>query len=239
MAVVAAVAVAVDSPRKAAAAPAAAAGPPTCPPSRQTGIRATRRLGRHNTRRPPRNATPAPDAPAAPAQAEAAANNTKRAHQDEQRRTHQRAVVMDVQSQREKPAQAAEEMAQAAPFATRRVLFVSGENPDNVLKLRQRTRGGGTPLCPRCRPSPAGWYALMSDLPRHNSNGKLQAARFGAEHMVRWHLVQLLMALECDAWVGLRDSNWNRLIDELRCVLVPKCSHEYRGVGTMDRGYWW
>jgi hypothetical protein len=48
---------------------------------------------------------------AAAAKMEAAANNTKRAHQDEQRRTHQRAVVMDVQSQREKPAQAAEEMA--------------------------------------------------------------------------------------------------------------------------------
>lgn len=27
---------------------------------------------------------------------------------------------------------------------------------------------------------------------------------------------QLLMALECDAWVGTRGSNWNRLIDELR-----------------------
>ena len=34
---------------------------------------------------------------------EAAANNTKLAHQDEQRRAHQRAIVMDVQSQREKP----------------------------------------------------------------------------------------------------------------------------------------
>jgi len=42
---------------------------------------------------------------------EAAANNTKRAHQEEQRRTHQRAIVMDVQSQREKPAQAAEDVA--------------------------------------------------------------------------------------------------------------------------------
>ena len=34
---------------------------------------------------------------------------------------------------------------------------------------------------------------------------------------------QLLMALEADAWVGTRSSNWSRLIDELRCVWVAKC----------------
>jgi hypothetical protein len=45
------------------------------------------------------------------------------------------------------------------------------------------------------------------------------------------HLLQLLMSLEADAWVGTRGSNWNRLIDELRCVWVDKCPHAYLEVG--------
>jgi hypothetical protein len=32
-------------------------------------------------------------------------------------------------------------------------------------------------------------------------------------------------------WVGTRGSNWNRLIDELRCVWVPKCMNAYVEVG--------
>lgn len=49
------------------------------------------------------------------------------------------------------------------------------------------------------------------------------------------------MALECDAWVGTRGSNWNRLIDELRCVWVPKCLHTYVDVGRRANwdGYSW
>ena len=30
-------------------------------------------------------------------------------------------------------------------------------------------------------------------------------------------LFQLYLALECDLWIGTRNSNWNRLIDEMRC----------------------
>ena len=48
------------------------------------------------------------------------------------------------------------------------------------------------------------------------------------------------MALECDAWVGTRGSNWNRLIDELRCVWVPKCAQPYVEVGEREvRGQRW
>lgn len=54
------------------------------------------------------------------------------------------------------------------------------------------------------------------------------------------HLLQLLMALEADAWVGTRGSNWNRLIDELRCVWVNKCAHVYVEVGDVRGGdYVW
>jgi hypothetical protein len=54
------------------------------------------------------------------------------------------------------------------------------------------------------------------------------------------HLLQLLMSLEADAWVGTRSSNWNRLIDELRCVWVDKCPNAYVEVGGPVRGtYEW
>ena len=53
------------------------------------------------------------------------------------------------------------------------------------------------------------------------------------------HLLQLLMALEADAWVGTRGSNWNRLIDELRCVWVDKCQGVYVEVGTIPLDYSW
>ena len=39
---------------------------------------------------------------------------------------------------------------------------------------------------------------------------------------IQW-LSQLFLALECDTWVGTRNSNWNRLIDELRCTIMDKC----------------
>jgi hypothetical protein len=54
------------------------------------------------------------------------------------------------------------------------------------------------------------------------------------------HLLKLTLALEADAWVGTRNSNWNRLIDELRCVWVDKCHHPYVEVGDEPAGsYGW
>jgi hypothetical protein len=54
------------------------------------------------------------------------------------------------------------------------------------------------------------------------------------------NLLQLMLALEADAWLGTRGSNWNRLIDELRCVWVDKCLHPYVEVGDEPLGsYSW
>ena len=39
------------------------------------------------------------------------------------------------------------------------------------------------------------------------------------------------MALEADVWIGTRKSNWNRLIDEMRCTIVDKCDAVYVEVG--------
>jgi hypothetical protein len=54
-----------------------------------------------------------------------------------------------------------------------------------------------------------------------------------APNLLHLHLLQLYMSLEADAWVGTRGSNWNRLIDELRCVWVPKCPNPYVDVGDL------
>lgn len=43
-------------------------------------------------------------------------------------------------------------------------------------------------------------------------------------------LLSLQLALECDAWVGMVSSNWNRLIDELRSTVRCKYDHLYMDV---------
>lgn len=60
-----------------------------------------------------------------------------------------------------------------------------------------------------------------------------KSARKGLGRSALTHtwILQLLMALECDAWVGTRNSNWNRLIDELRCTMLDKCHAPYLEVG--------
>lgn len=57
--------------------------------------------------------------------------------------------------------------------------------------------------------------------------------------MTHTHILQLLMSLEADSWIGTRGSNWNRLIDQLRCVWVEKCPNQYTEVGNPYAGYDW
>ncbi len=85
-----------------------------------------------------------------------------------------------------------------------------------------------------------GWVMYLSKLQRMNTGPSEQLAKFGRTGLsVQW-LYQLFLALECDVWIGTRNSNWNRLIDEMRCAFaaaVPRralrgpkhCSHAARG----------
>ena len=63
----------------------------------------------------------------------------------------------------------------------------------------------------------------MSDVHRMNSGPMQQLNHFGTRSAVtvEW-LYQLYMALEADVWIGTRNSNWNRLIDEMRCGLAMR-----------------
>lgn len=53
-----------------------------------------------------------------------------------------------------------------------------------------------------------------------------------ATHML---LMELLMSLEADSWVGTRISTWGRIVDMLRCVWVDKCQGMYMEVGSLTQ----
>ncbi|CAF1423918.1 unnamed protein product [Adineta steineri] len=78
------------------------------------------------------------------------------------------------------------------------------------------------------------WVWYMSKIKRMNSGPIQQLNAFGSRHetTISW-LLQLFISLECDGYVGTLNSNWNRLIDELRCVWVDKCMHPYLEVGDV------
>jgi len=46
--------------------------------------------------------------------------------------------------------------------------------------------------------------------------------------------MELLMAVEADAWIGTRMSCWGRIIDMLRCVWVDKCDAPFVEVGVLQ-----
>jgi hypothetical protein len=117
---------------------------------------------------------------------------------------------------------AAASLVVAQPLAVRRALFISTED-EVVLQQAAGYRDR--------------WVVLHSNIPRANVGPVDQLKALGANRAgvtTRTHLLQLLMALECDAWVTTRGSNWNRLIDELRCIWVDKCKQPVVEIGTPE-----
>ena len=99
-------------------------------------------------------------------------------------------------------------------------IFVSTEDPE-VIKEASRS-----PNIPTTFPG-HDWQVYSSRIDRLNSGPIDQMNSFGAAEMVPLWILQLFMALECDAFIGTRGSNWNRLIDELRCIYLPKCAQPF------------
>jgi len=115
------------------------------------------------------------------------------------------------------------------PHAFSRTVFVSGDDPQSIDEARRLIEARHMAFIYTRMPRLAGGHR-MSDW---------RAAPDESEGSFYAHLLQLLMALEADAWVGTRGSNWNRLIDELRCVWVDKCQGVYVEVGLMPEAYSW
>jgi hypothetical protein len=117
------------------------------------------------------------------------------------------------------------------PNSYSRTLFVSSDDEDAVQTCRGLTENLNMTYI----------YTRLTRMSGGHQLGVWDNTRSEAQHaLVLGHLLQLLMALEADAWIGTRGSNWNRLIDELRCVWVDKCQHTYVEVGSVTGGsYEW
>lgn len=119
----------------------------------------------------------------------------------------------------------------AQPFTLRRILYISTEDSNVPAEA-------GVLLAKK------DWTVLHYGIRRSNTGPLTQIKDLGegtAGNTTRTHLQQLVMSMEADAWVGTRGSNWNRLLDELRCVWVDKCGLPYTEVGTDEswEGYNW
>jgi hypothetical protein len=68
---------------------------------------------------------------------------------------------------------------------------------------------------------------------RLNSSPSANIAKFGAHEEFLRSLLNLMVALECDGFIGTRGSNWNRLIDELRSTWAGKVAVPFVEVGDL------
>ena len=120
----------------------------------------------------------------------------------------------------------------AQPFTLKRILYVSTENPAVPGEAEVHLANQA--------------FSVVSYKIRRSNTGPLtQIVDLGAANAGQTtisHLQQMVMSMECDAWVGTRGSNWNRLLDELRCIWVDKCGLTYVEVGavrSVDAEYDW
>jgi hypothetical protein len=115
-------------------------------------------------------------------------------------------------------------------------MFVSSEDEEviqNATQQKSIVLDGATPN--------TNWIFYVSYIHRINSGPFSQIEKYGKTTMVHEWLLQLLMDLECDVFLGTWGSNWNRLIHELRCVWLDKCANAYVEVGKRKdmNGYSW
>lgn len=122
------------------------------------------------------------------------------------------------------------------PLYASRIIFAL---TDGAAALADLSKG----LAALPEPRPSLVYVAESVLPRVDL-GRQQRVELAdgtrpALWLTRLYILQLLIALEADAWVGTRTSNWSRLIDELRCVWVAKCDLPFIEAGLNPPGYRW
>lgn len=140
-------------------------------------------------------------------------------------------------------AAAADQFIARNPLHYTHSLFISSEDPLVIQQAQHLWWSNiGSETNPEDITSPdKSWVVYFSDIGRMNTGPVSQLIAFGPLNTTYTWILQLLMALECDVFVGTRGSNWNRLIDELRCVWVSKCSAPYFEVGPHRdwKGYHW
>lgn len=117
----------------------------------------------------------------------------------------------------------------AASPELKRSIFLSTEDA-NTVRFFARLRN---------------WTVQWTKVKRQGRRYQGSTAEFA--RMVGWDneflngLLNLQLALDCDAWVGMISSNWNRLVDELRSTIRCKYDQPYVDVfvGTNITDYDW
>ena len=117
-----------------------------------------------------------------------------------------------------------------------RTLFISTEDP-LVLKEAEAESGRNG----------RHWAVIYSRIKRLHEDDAVRGTESPQDQVwkieqppgitMQTYLLQLLMALEADAWITTRGSNWNRIIDELRCIWVDKCAHPVVEIGNKASWY--
>lgn len=135
---------------------------------------------------------------------------------------------------------AAEDFIKRNPQSFSYTGFISTEDPDVLAEAKKLSLTKPPPKDQEAEWSqPAKWTWYWSDIPRLNVSPEEQLKTLGGGNRtamtVGW-MLQLVMALEADGWVGTRGSGWNRLIDQLRCVWIAGCNKPFFEVGT--KGSW-
>ncbi len=96
-----------------------------------------------------------------------------------------------------------------------RIIFLSTEDPNSIDYFKQLYHSN--------------WTVLSMQLAR--PTGVVSPVEFacniGPDEEMLNSLVNLDLALECSAWVGTINSNWNRLIEELQSTVRCKAQRPY------------
>ena len=148
-----------------------------------------------------------------------------------------KSIEVDVLSFRDF-AVAATAMARAVPgqlqVEGRPKLFVSTEDPEVIESARALVSktSGERELVGVAEPEEeGGWEVMYTDLSRQNLPVFDLITRFGGVNEMLNGLMNLQLAVQCDAWVCTLSSNWCILIDELRSTVAEKAGNLYVDIG--------
>lgn len=107
---------------------------------------------------------------------------------------------------------AAERYSMMNPISSRKWAFVSSEDPTVFDEMKDIVSIKKTHTVSNYE-----WNWFMSNINRKNDGPLQQLQLFPnrTETTLSW-LLEAFTAIECDGFIGTRNSNWNRIIDELR-----------------------
>ena len=120
----------------------------------------------------------------------------------------------------------AEILIKAQPLSYSRTLFVTSDNLEEILKAKKYAHSKQLKV-------------IFSDIPRMKNGHDAGNVDFFWDYNVTISvLMQLSMTSECDAWIGTRSSNWNRIIDMYRCARKYKCKQIFIEAGDTIQGHY-